>query len=149
MRVLGLDLGSRRIGVAVSDPDGRIATPVEVVARSGDHAADRRRLVALAGEWEAECIVVGLPFSLDGSLGPAAELALAEVAALRSETAIPVETVDERFTTVTASQALREAGVPGRRSRRVIDAVAAAVLLQSWLDARHTAESQGDTNGGN
>jgi len=148
VRVLGLDLGSRRIGVAVSDPEGRVATPVEVVARSGDQARDRRRLVALAGEWEAECIVVGVPFSLDGSIGPAAEAALGEVAALRAEAGVAVETVDERFTTVTAAQALREAGVPGRRSRQVIDAVAAAVLLQSWLDAHANPDEQGDTNGG-
>jgi putative Holliday junction resolvase len=137
VRAVGLDLGSKRIGVAVSDATGTLASPHEVIERSGDHARDHRRLVALAEELGAERIVVGLPLSLDGSTGPAAAAVLEEVKALAATTSIPVETYDERLTTVSAERALREQGVKGRRRRQVIDKAAAAVLLQAWLDGRH------------
>jgi putative Holliday junction resolvase len=75
--VVGLDLGARRIGVAVSDPSGTVATPHSVLQRSGDHAADHRAVAAVVAEYEADLLVVGLPRSLDGSLGPAAQGALA------------------------------------------------------------------------
>ena len=140
MRAVGIDLGERRIGVAVSDPSGTIASPYEVVQRCGDPARDRRRLAAIARELEAERIVVGLPLSLDGSIGPAAEAALAEAEALGAVTDIPVETYDERLTTVTAERALRDQQVKGRARRAVIDKVAAAVLLQAWLDGRSSRE---------
>jgi putative Holliday junction resolvase len=130
-----VDLGARRIGVAVSDTDGRVASPIEVVDRSGSHRSDHRRLVALAAEWEAEVIVVGVPFSLDGGVGPAAAAVLDEVEELRAGTALRVETIDERFTTVEAERRLRAGGVDARRGRRVVDMVAASVLLQAWLDA--------------
>jgi putative Holliday junction resolvase len=140
VRAVGIDLGERRIGVAVSDPSGTIASPYEVVQRCGDPARDRRRLAAIARELEAERIVVGLPLSLDGSIGPAAEAALAEAEALGAVTDIPVETYDERLTTVTAERALRDQQVKGRARRAVIDKVAAAVLLQAWLDGRSSRE---------
>ena len=143
MRVLGIDLGSKRIGIAVSDSAGGLATPYDVVTRSGDLARDRRAVLALADEVEAEAIVVGLPLSLDGSLGPAARAALAEVDALAGLTERPVETYDERLTTVTADRSLREMGVKGEARKRVIDQVAAAVMLQAWLDSRPTAPPPG------
>jgi putative Holliday junction resolvase len=136
VRALGIDLGSRRIGVAVSDPTGLLASPHEVVQRSGDRAADHRTLVGLAEELGVERIVVGLPLSLDGSVGPAAQGVLDEVAELAATTRVPVETYDERLTTVTAERALREQGVRGRDRRKVVDKAAAAVLLQAWLDGR-------------
>lgn len=136
MRAIGLDLGSRRIGVAVSDSDGRIATPVDTIERARDRAADHRAIAQVMAEWEAEIVAVGLPLSLDGSIGPAAQLVLDEVAELTRTLGVPVETVDERFTTVTAEQQLRASGVTGRERARVIDQVAAAVLLQAWLDRR-------------
>lgn len=136
MRALGIDLGERRIGVAVSDPTGLLASPVEVVQRSGDRVVDHRTLVALADELGVERIVVGLPLSLDGSIGPAARGVLDEVAELAATTRVPVETYDERLTTVTAERALREQGVRGRDRRKVVDKAAAAVLLQAWLDGR-------------
>lgn len=136
-RALGIDLGSARIGVAVSDSAGRVATPVATVARQGrDRAADHRRLAELVEEWEAATVVVGLPLSLDGGRGPAADGVLAEIEELRAVLAVPVETVDERFTTVTADRALRAQGVKGKARTAVIDQAAAAVLLQSWLDQR-------------
>ena len=134
MRALGVDLGTKRIGVAVSA--GSLATPYEVVARSGDRARDHRRLTELADEAEADVVVVGLPRSLDGTLGPAAERALAEVEELAAAVGRPVETWDERLSTVTAERSLQEQGLDARARRAVVDKVAAAVILQSWLDAR-------------
>lgn len=136
MRVLGIDLGTRRIGVAVSDPGGVLATPCAVVERSGDEAGDHRRLLELAAEWEAERLVVGLPLSLDGSMGPAARAAAAEAERLGATTDLPVDTYDERFTTVTADRYLREQQLSGPARRRVIDQAAAAVMLQAWLDGQ-------------
>ncbi len=136
MRVLGLDLGSRRVGVAVSDPGEVLATPCAVIERSGQEDLDHRRILDLAAEWEVGRIVVGLPLSLDGSVGPAAAAALAEVDRLGATTDLPVDTYDERFTTVTADRHLRQQNLTGKARRRVIDQAAAAVMLQSWLDGR-------------
>ena len=144
MRAVGVDLGDRRIGIALSDSGGALATPWTKVERCGDEGLDHRRIAALVEEAEAECVVVGLPLSLDGSVGPAAEKALAEVERLRAVLAVPVETYDERLTTVTAERVLREQGVTGRRRRQVVDQVAASVLLQAWLDARSTAAEDDD-----
>ena len=113
-----------------------MATPYEVIQRSGDPVRDRRRIVALAEEADAECIVVGLPLSLDGSIGPAAQAALDEVEALGATTDLPVETYDERLTTVTADRSLMSANMNAKARRKVIDQVAAAVMLQAWLDSR-------------
>ncbi|HET9602366.1 MAG TPA: Holliday junction resolvase RuvX [Acidimicrobiales bacterium] len=136
MRVLALDLGSKRIGVAVSDRSGTIATPLTVLARSGDVARDHARIAALVAEEEAGRVIVGLPLSLDGSLGPAARAAQAETEALAGAVPVPVEAFDERLTTVTADRALTEAGMRADARRLVVDKVAAAVILQAWLDRR-------------
>jgi len=122
--------------VAVSDRSGTIASPLTVLQRSGSRRTDHERIAALVREEEAEVLVVGLPRSLSGAAGPAARAATAEIAALASVVAVPVETSDERFTTVTANRALAESGVRGPARRQVVDKVAAAVILQSWLDAR-------------
>jgi putative holliday junction resolvase len=134
-RALALDLGSRRIGVAASDAGGVLATPRTTIERSGDRAVDHRRIAAVVAEEEAAVVVVGLPRSLDGSTGPAAQAALDEVDELAGVLPVPVVTHDERFTTVTAHEQLRAAGMGGRRRRTVVDQQAAAVLLQAWLDA--------------
>ncbi len=139
MRALGVDLGSRRIGVAVSDSAGTVASPFEVVQRSGDRQRDHRRLADLVHEAEAEIVVVGLPYSLDGSIGPAARRVVAEVRVLRRALSVPVETYDERLSTVTAHRSLREMNVGAAARRRVVDKIAAAVILQSWLDHRANA----------
>lgn len=139
MRALGLDLGARRIGVAISDSEGRVATPIATVERSSkDRTADHRAIAGLVTEWGAEVVAVGLPLSLDGSIGPAAAGVLAEVAELAQVLAVPVETVDERFTTVTADDLLKAGGVRGRDRKKVIDQAAAAVLLQAWLDRQES-----------
>jgi putative Holliday junction resolvase len=136
VRALGLDLGARRIGVAISDSDGRVATPISTLqrARGKDRSADHRAIAGLVTEWGAEVVAVGLPLSLDGTVGPAADSVLAEIAELAQVLAVPIETVDERFTTVTADQQLRASGVRGRDRSKVIDQMAAAILLQAWLD---------------
>jgi putative Holliday junction resolvase len=133
VRVVAVDLGSTRIGVAVSDPSGVLASPYEVVPRdAGSHA----RLRAIVEEVGAERVVVGLPLSLDGRKGAAARAVEAEVVELRSLLPVPVEVYDERFTTVTAHQQLAAGGKRSRARRATVDQAAAAVLLQSWLDAR-------------
>jgi putative Holliday junction resolvase len=134
-RALGLDLGERRIGVALCDSAGVLATPYEVVTRSGDRARDHARIAALVEESGAEVVVVGLPLSLDGSKGPAALGVEAEVVELRDHLGVRVELWDERLSTVEATRRLRSAGVSGRKRRHVIDQVAATVILQAWLDA--------------
>jgi putative Holliday junction resolvase len=136
VRALALDLGSRRIGVAVSDPTGTLASPYDTVLRSGDLQRDHAAVERLIAESGAEVLVVGLPLSLDGSVGPAARGVLDEVEVLRATLSVPVETYDERLTTVTAERQLRERGLRGQARRKVVDREAAAVLLQSWLDAR-------------
>ena len=135
MRVLGLDLGSVRVGIAVGDTATGVATPLEVLIRRGaDRAADRRAIKDLVVEWEAAQLVVGLPLSLDGSDGPAATAARLEVDELAKIIDIPIALHDERLSTVTAHHALKESGMSGRRRRNVVDAVAATVILQDWLD---------------
>lgn len=136
LRVVAVDLGSRRIGVAVSDATGTLASPHTVVDRSGDVAADHRRLAAIVAEVGAERVVVGMPLSLDGSAGTAALAAADEAEAIAAVVDVPVETYDERLTTVSAQQALRAGGTRAREQRGVIDKAAAAVLLQAWLDGR-------------
>jgi putative Holliday junction resolvase len=131
-RVLGLDLGSRRVGVAVSS--GTVATPHSVLERAKDRAADHAAIAGLVDELGAERVVVGLPLSLDGKMGPAATAAAEEAGALGDVLGVPVETYDERLTTVTADRSLSSLGVRGQSRRRVVDKVAAAVMLQAWLD---------------
>ena len=135
MRAIGLDLGERRIGVALSDSAGTMATPYELLLRSGDRARDHARIVALADEAGAELVVVGLPLSLDGSRGPAARHVEDEVRELEERLDIPVRLQDERLSTVEATKRLHAAGVPRAKRRQLVDQVAATVILQSWLDA--------------
>jgi putative Holliday junction resolvase len=145
-RALGVDLGEKRIGLACSDPTGVLASPTRTLVRSGDPDEDRAAIVAAAREAGAEVIVVGLPRSLSGREGPAARGARAEAAVLaeRAEAAggIRVELHDERFTTRQAHQALAATGRRARERRDDVDAVAAAVMLQSYLDSRRTGTTR-------
>lgn len=157
-RVIGIDLGERRIGVSVSDSGGVLASPHSVIARSGDTGADHKAIADLVSELTAAAVVVGLPLSMSGAHGRAAQAAEAEATALEAELAVPVFLHDERLTTVEAAHRRRlslgggepASSGPGRersprpRRRRQqsgakdgpggIDALAATVLLQSWLD---------------
>ena len=136
--MVGVDLGERRIGVAVSDGTGTLASPRTTIERSGDDADALDRVDGVGrGAGRRAASVVGLPLSLDGRRGPAARAAQAdadELARLLGPPGIPVETFDERLTTVSAARSLREAGRRSRDQRAHIDQSAAAVLLQAWLD---------------
>jgi len=132
-RVLGLDLGDARIGVAISDDDRRMAVPLGTIHTGAP--ADLKAVAALVREHAATLVVVGLPLSMSGDRGSAAAKADAFADALRSILAVPVELQDERLSTVEAERGLREAGVDGRERRKVVDRTAAAVILQAWLDA--------------
>ena len=136
-RVAALDLGARRIGVAFSDSGRTIASPWGTIERSGDPGRDRAAVVEAVREVEASTVVVGLPLSLSGQVGPAARAALDEATALREllePLGVSVETADERFTTVEAERSMRAAGRRGKSARQVVDSAAAMVLLQAWLD---------------
>lgn len=134
-RALGLDLGSKRIGVAVADRTGTIASPLHVLHRSGSVKRDHLAIAELVVEEEADIVVVGLPLNMNGSSGPAARAAIDEAAALATVVGVPVVTFDERRTTVTADQAMIEANMRAQARRRIVDKIAAAVMLQNWLDA--------------
>jgi putative Holliday junction resolvase len=135
-RALGLDLGSKRIGVAVSDRSGTIASPLTVVQRSGSVARDHETIAALVAEEEAEIVVVGLPLHMDGGHGVAATAATDEATALASVVAVPVVTFDERRSTVSAQRLMIDAGRRAGARRKIVDKVAAAVILQHWLDTQ-------------
>lgn len=132
--MLGLDLGQARIGVAVSDPEGRLAVPVGTIRTGAPQ--DIRSVAALVAEHGATRVVVGHPLSLSGERGAAAANAERFAAVLRDALEVPVDLQDERLTTVEAERGLAAAGVRGRDRRAVVDQAAAAVILQAWLDAR-------------
>ena len=151
---LGIDVGEARVGVAASDPSGLLATPVETVSRDLDHGSDLDRVVELVREMDVLEVVVGLPRSLDGSEGTAADKARAWAQGLRSalrEAQIentPVRLVDERLSTVDAHRGLRESGVAGRDHREVVDQAAAVLILQTALDTeRATGRPPGERVG--
>lgn len=133
-RVMAVDPGSRRVGVAVSDPTGTIAQPLSAVAAEPSETLVER-LAALAREQDAGSLVVGLPRRMDGGLGPEAKAARALADDLRRATGLPVTLVDERLTSVAAERALLAGGASRARRRQLSDQVAAALILQSHLDA--------------
>jgi len=134
--VLAVDPGSRRVGLAVSDPTGTIAQPLPTVdAEPQDNLPER--LAGVARDRGAIRIIVGLPRRLDGSFGPEAKAARALADAVRKASRLPVELVDERLTTAQAERAMISGGVRRARRRATIDGIAATLLLQSHLDARH------------
>lgn len=135
MRIMGLDLGSKRIGVSLSDELGLTAQPRETIVRTS-LAADLKRLVAIAEENSVEKVVVGLPLNMNGTEGPQARRVKKFVERLRQKTPLTVETWDERLSTVAVTRVLIDADV-GRAGRRaVVDKLAASYILQGWLD-RH------------
>ena len=136
MRALGVDLGEKRIGIAVSDSNGKVATPLQVVIRSKSIKQDHKKICDLVDEWEADIVVVGMPYSLNGSKGLAAKTVEKEVKELSSALEVPVATQDERLTTAMAAKELAIQGLDSKKQRKVIDQVAASVILQSWLDNR-------------
>jgi putative Holliday junction resolvase len=139
MRLLGLDVGDKTIGVALSDESATLASGLHTIRRTG-LKRDLRELAGLAQDREVGAVVVGLPRSLDGSEGPQARKVMAFVDALRRAVQVPVVTWDERFTTVAAENALIEGGVSRARRKGLVDKVAAVLILQNYLDYRKTAE---------
>jgi putative Holliday junction resolvase len=134
---LGIDLGSKRVGIAVSDLSGTIASALTTVHRSKSRRHDHAEITRLVKVEECEVVVVGLPLSLDGGHGPAARGATKEAQQLATVVGVPVEMYDERFTTVTAERHMMEVGLNAQQRRKVVDKAAAAVMLQAWLDHRH------------
>lgn len=141
MRVLGIDFGRRRIGLALSDPTATIATPLETVRRRAGKRPPLRRLEALAREHEVEHLVVGLPLGLDGEENEWCAEVRRAGDRLAERLEVPVDYVDERLTSVRAERAVRSLGLPKeeREKKERIDAAAAVLILQSWLDAREQA----------
>lgn len=134
VRAVGVDLGAKRIGIALSDSAGTVATPYEVLRRGPTRQGDHDAILAIVDEADAEVVVVGLPLSLRGDLGPAARSMEAEARQLARRAAVPVVLHDERLTTVEADRSMMRSGTSGKARRKVIDKVAAAVMLQAWLD---------------
>jgi len=135
MRYIGIDPGERRLGVAVSDPDGRMAMPAEVIEES-DPNSQIGAILAATARYGAEAIVVGMPYTLRGEVGPAAERVQAQVERLRQKTELPVYTSDERFSSGIAQSVLRQAEAGPQTRRRNVDKLAASIMLQSFLDRR-------------
>jgi putative Holliday junction resolvase len=135
MRFMGLDVGDKRIGVALSDESALIASPRETLERRGNQK-DIAHLLELARREEVSEILVGMPLKLDGSIGPQADKVSRFVEALRAATPIPITTWDERLSTVGAERAMIEADVSRAKRRGAVDRVAAALILQSYLDAK-------------
>ena len=136
MRAIGLDLGTKRIGVAVSDFSGTIASPHSVIFRSKSVRLDHQKILDLVIEEEAEIVVVGLPLLMSGAHGPAAKAATTEARRLSTVLSVPVEMFDERMTTVAADRVLKEAELSATARRQFVDKVAAAIMLQAWLERR-------------
>ncbi len=135
MRALGLDIGSVRVGVAVSDPDGAVASAVAVLD-ARELARDTRSLARIVEDYEAEQLVVGLPLTLSGDEGPQAAEVRGVAGRLADALGLPVAYQDERNSSAEARRAMRAAGLSEREQRGSLDKVAAVILLQTWLDAR-------------
>ncbi len=135
-RNLGLDIGDKRIGVALSDPGGILASPLTIIDREDDEL-DIKTITDIIDQHQVKQIIVGLPRSMDGSIGKQAEKVKAFTQELRSHTEVPVEFRDERLTTVSAKRLMREAGTKKTSKRARYDAAAAAIILQGYLDEGH------------
>ena len=137
MRILALDVGEKRIGVALSDPSEVLASPLTTIKRVAD-AADVEAVLRLASEHEVGEIVAGIPLTLSGHIGPQASRVSRFVEMVSGSASVPVSTLDERYSTVEAEKLIRSAGGQPSRDRARVDAAAAAVLLQSYLDSHRT-----------
>ena len=139
-RMLGLDIGSKRIGVAISDEMGMLASPVGMVERGKNDRAAFRKLIA---EWQPGRLVAGLPTGMSGREGPQAAETRAYADALAAELDLPLDYWDERLSTTVAERSLIEAGVRRERRKEKIDAMAAAVMLQGYLDHQRFRSNRG------
>jgi putative Holliday junction resolvase len=135
MAILGLDYGEKRIGVALANVEKRLAIPMTVIERAGEKV-DMDKVIYLIKQYDVERIVVGLPRSLDGSLGRQAEEVLNFTGVLSRHINIPVDTWDERFSTVAAESLFKDAGMKREKRKGHRDAMAAAIILQGYLDSK-------------
>lgn len=135
MRVLALDIGEKRVGVAVSDPGGRVASPV-VVLPADEVRGNARTFQRVIEDWEPELLLCGLPRTLAGEEGPQAERVRAFAAEIARTTGLPLEFADERLSSSQAKRSLREKGLSDKAMRGKVDMIAASIFLQTWLDAR-------------
>ena len=142
MRALGLDIGEKRIGVAVSDPSGSVATPLKVL-ETAKVLGDARLLRDIVSDYEVELIVVGLPLSLDGTEGPQAAEVRRMATRLAGFVSTPFEFFDERYSSAAAKRSMAEAGASDRVKRGSVDLVAASLFLQSYLDSHRDARVGG------
>jgi putative Holliday junction resolvase len=136
MRVVGLDVGERRIGVAVSDPGGRTAQPLTVVQRKSDEQAVAE-IVKIINDYEAGGLIYGMPLEEDGDYGEQANATEEFIGSLRQSLEIPITGQDERYTTIEAEKILIAQDVPRKRRREIIDKIAASIILQGYLDRSH------------
>ena len=144
MRVLGVDYGQKRIGLAVSDDGEVIASPLEVVDRGGEIVGDARKIARIAKAEDCWRIVVGMPMNLKGERGPAAQQADRFAKTLRNQSPLPVVVWDERLSTAQANRSLLEADVSRAGRRGSVDKIAAALILQNYLDAQRAAEARAE-----
>ena len=140
---MALDIGEKRVGVAISDPDERVASPVCVLAADEVLANGRSFRIVLA-DWEPELFLCGLPMTLSGEEGPQAERVRGFAATVAKNTGIPLEFADERLSSAEAKRSLREKGLSEKAMRGKVDMIAASIFLQSWLDARNSAREQAE-----
>ena len=141
MRVMALDIGEKRIGIAISDPRERVATPLVVLDAAQVERGDKA-FTRLLEDWEPELFLCGLPLSLDGEEGPQAQRVRSVAAGISKRAGIPLAFCDERLSSKEAKRILREEGLDERSMRGKIDMIAACVFLQAWLDDK----AQGDAN---
>lgn len=143
MKYIGLDIGDRRIGVACGDSDVRIATPIAVITRVSIEQ-DVRALAEIAREYDAAQLIVGFPRNMDGTQGTQADVVIACAEKIARAIGIPLAFWDERLSTVEAAKRTHETGGRGKKSRRTLDAIAAAVILQDFLDSTNPPPSTGE-----
>lgn len=143
MRILGLDLGQRRIGVAISDPTGIVAHPLQTIERRS-RGEDFARIAALVTEYQVGLVVVGMPLTLRGEVGPQARQYERYAQALAAALPVPLQMWDERYSTAEAIEVLQQTRKKSRDVKKgEVDAVAAAVILQSFLDSQSPGEDKG------
>ena len=135
-RFLGIDYGTKRIGLAVSDPDATIASPLRTIQSRGDAGQDAMAVAAVAREYEVDELVVGLPLNMDGTEGEQVKISRAFGEALQRETGLPVSYCDERLSSFEADELLRPAELTRKKKKARRDRVAAQIMLQTFLDAR-------------
>ena len=141
MRIMALDIGETRVGVAVSDPMGRVATPVCVLP-APEVSSMARSFRRVLEDWEPELLLCGLPMTLSGEEGPQAERVREFAEVVANNIGIPLEFADERLSSAEAKRSLREKGLSEKAMRGKVDMIAASIFLQSWLDARNGAREQ-------